>query len=57
MIEDVRLALLGRVPVDAIGGISTDAAGFGMGPLLDAAVVRSRIEAAVEGRPLEGGVG
>jgi 2-oxoglutarate ferredoxin oxidoreductase subunit alpha len=59
MIDDVRLALLGRLPIDPIGGISTDEAGFGMGPLLDAAVVRDRIEAAIaadiEGRPARGG--
>ncbi|MGI9592302.1 MAG: hypothetical protein ACR2P8_13095, partial [Myxococcota bacterium] len=43
MIDDVRLALEGAVPVEAIGGISTDPAGFGIGPLLDAEVVRGRI--------------
>ncbi|HIE60159.1 MAG TPA: hypothetical protein EYQ02_00220, partial [Microbacterium sp.] len=44
MIDDVRLSVLGRVPVVAIGGISTDAAGFGIGPLLDANVIRDRVE-------------
>jgi 2-oxoglutarate ferredoxin oxidoreductase subunit alpha len=50
MIDDVRLAVLGRTPVSAIGGISSDAAGFGIGPLLDAQNVRGRIETALAGR-------
>jgi 2-oxoglutarate ferredoxin oxidoreductase subunit alpha len=50
MIDDVRLAVLGRTPVCAIGGISSDAAGFGIGPLLDAENVRGRIESALAGR-------
>ena len=48
MIDDVRLALLGRAPVVAIGEISTDPAGFGIGPLLDPERVRRRIESALE---------
>ena len=48
MIDDVRLALLGRLPVVPVGGISTDTSGFGVGALLDAAVVRERIEGALE---------
>jgi len=48
MIDDVRLALEGAVPVEAIGGISTDPAGFGIGPLLDAEVVRGRIHSQLE---------
>jgi hypothetical protein len=51
MVDDVRLAILGAAPVVSIGGISTDAAGFGVGPLLDPEVVRDRIEAALAGRP------
>ena len=43
MIDDVRLAVLGAVAVEAIGGISTDGSGFGVGPLLDAEIVRDRI--------------
>jgi len=43
MIEDVRLGVLGRAPVVGIGGISTDGSGFGVGPLLDAEVIRERI--------------
>lgn len=50
MIDDVRLAVLGRAPVVAIGGISSDEAGFGIGPLLDPDEVRTRIGLAFEGR-------
>jgi 2-oxoglutarate ferredoxin oxidoreductase subunit alpha len=50
MIDDVRLSVLGRAPVVGIGGISSDAAGFGIGDLLDAENVRGRIESAVAGR-------
>jgi 2-oxoglutarate ferredoxin oxidoreductase subunit alpha len=53
MIDDVRLAVLGRAPVRFIGGISTDHSGFGVGALLDVDVIAGRIEAAVaeEGVP------
>jgi len=47
MIDDVRLAVLGRAPVTGIGGISTDHSGFGVGALLDVEVIAGRIEAAV----------
>jgi len=50
MIDDVRLALLGSRPVVAIGGISSDSAGFGIGPLLDSENVRERVETALAGR-------
>jgi 2-oxoglutarate ferredoxin oxidoreductase subunit alpha len=50
MIDDVRLALLSRVPVVPIGGISSDESGFGIGALLDVESVRGRILAAAEGR-------
>ena len=50
MIDDVRLAVLGRAPVVPIGGISSDEAGFGVGPLLDSDRIRGRIEAALAGR-------
>jgi hypothetical protein len=46
MIDDVRLALLGAVPVHAIGGISSDAHGFGIGGLYDPDEVRARIKCA-----------
>jgi 2-oxoglutarate ferredoxin oxidoreductase subunit alpha len=49
MIDDVRLGVLGRAPVVAIGGISTDHSGFGVGALLDTEVVSQRIESAIEG--------
>jgi 2-oxoglutarate ferredoxin oxidoreductase subunit alpha len=44
MIEDVELAVRGRVPVHAIGGISHDHSGFGVGPLLDVEHILKRIE-------------
>jgi 2-oxoglutarate ferredoxin oxidoreductase subunit alpha len=44
MIEDVQLAVLGRAPVHAIGGISHDHSGFGVGPLLDVGYILGRIE-------------
>jgi 2-oxoglutarate ferredoxin oxidoreductase subunit alpha len=46
MIEDVRLAVLGRAPVVPIGGISHDHSGFGVGPALRAEHVLARIEEA-----------
>lgn len=48
MIDDVRLAVLGRAPVEFIGGISTDGSGFGVGSLLDTEVVRARVEGLFE---------
>jgi 2-oxoglutarate ferredoxin oxidoreductase subunit alpha len=49
MVDDVRLAVLGRAPVDFIGEISTDPAGFGIGALLDPAAIRGRIETVLDG--------
>lgn len=49
MIDDVRLGVLGRAPVVGIGGISTDGSGFGVGPLLDADIVRERVLAVHRG--------
>jgi hypothetical protein len=43
MIEDVQLAVLGRVPVIPIGGISHDHSGFGVGPALTVEHILSRI--------------
>ena len=43
MIEDVQLAVLGRVPVHAIGGISHDRSGFGVGPALTVENILARI--------------
>jgi 2-oxoglutarate/2-oxoacid ferredoxin oxidoreductase subunit alpha len=48
MIDDVRLAVLGRAPVHFIGGLSLDSAGFGIAPDLDVGVIRSRLEAVLE---------
>lgn len=48
MIDDIRLAVLGRAPVVGIGGISTDHSGFGVGSLLDVELIRARIEAVLE---------
>lgn len=44
MIDDVRLAVLGRAPVRFIGGLSLDSSGFGIAPDLDVSVMRGRIE-------------
>jgi 2-oxoglutarate ferredoxin oxidoreductase subunit alpha len=44
MIDDVRLAVLGRAPVEFIGGLSLDSSGFGIAPDLDVQVLRARIE-------------
>jgi 2-oxoglutarate ferredoxin oxidoreductase subunit alpha len=48
MIDDVRLAVLGSAPVVAIGGISSDEAGFGIGPILNPDEVRRRITLALD---------
>ncbi len=50
MIDDVRLAVLGRAPVVPIGGISHDHSGFGVGPALEPARIVERIAAVWEGR-------
>ncbi len=44
MIDDVRLAVLGRAPVHFIGGLSLDSSGFGIAPDLSVPVLRRRIE-------------
>jgi len=44
MLDDVRLAVLGRVPVQFIGGLSLDTSGFGIAPDYDIAIFRERIE-------------
>ena len=43
MIEDVQLAVLGRAPIHAIGGISHDHSGFGVGPALTVENILARI--------------
>jgi len=50
MIDDVRLSILGELPVSPIGGISSDEAGFGIGPIFDTDEIRSRIQLGLEGR-------
>ncbi|HEU4429529.1 MAG TPA: hypothetical protein VFT98_12290 [Myxococcota bacterium] len=50
MIDDVRLAVLGNPRVVAIGGISTDPHGFGIGRFFDPEQVRARIEATLPER-------
>jgi 2-oxoglutarate ferredoxin oxidoreductase subunit alpha len=49
MVDDVRLAVLGRAPVHFIGGLSLDSSGFGIAPDLDVEVLRGRIEAVLAG--------
>jgi len=49
MIDDVRLGVMRDAPVVGIGGISTDGSGFGVGPLLDAEIIRERILAVHRG--------
>jgi 2-oxoglutarate ferredoxin oxidoreductase subunit alpha len=48
MVDDVRLSVLGAVPVEFIGGVSLDSSGFGIAPDLDVAVLRSRVLDVVE---------
>ncbi|MBI3784468.1 MAG: hypothetical protein HY270_13820 [Deltaproteobacteria bacterium] len=50
MIEDVQLSVLGRVPVVAIGGISHDHSGFGVGPLLNVEHILKRIGQVYSGK-------
>jgi len=44
MIEDVQLAVRGRAEVRAIGGISHDPSGFGVGPALDVREILQKID-------------
>jgi 2-oxoglutarate/2-oxoacid ferredoxin oxidoreductase subunit alpha len=48
MVDDVRLAMNGRIPVDFIGGLSLDSSGFGIAPDLDVARLRQRIAGLLE---------
>ena len=47
MIDDVRLALEGRVSVRFIGRLSLDHSGFGIAPDLEVTTMRKRIEEAM----------
>ena len=49
MIDDVRLAVNGAVPVHSIGGVSQDESGMRQGELLGVDIIRARILAAIEG--------
>jgi 2-oxoglutarate ferredoxin oxidoreductase subunit alpha len=51
MLDDVRLAVLGRAPVEFIGGLSMDSSGFGIAPDLDVPVIRQRIAALLDRVP------
>jgi 2-oxoglutarate ferredoxin oxidoreductase subunit alpha len=44
MVDDVRLAVAGRVPVEFIGRLSLDGSGFGIAPDLDSGYLRERIQ-------------
>jgi 2-oxoglutarate ferredoxin oxidoreductase subunit alpha len=48
MVDDVRLAILGRKPVDFIGGLSLDSSGFGIAPDFNVDVLRRKITAVLE---------
>ena len=49
MIDDVRLSLLGSVPVEFIGGLSIDSSAFGIGPDIEVNEIRRRILGLCEG--------
>ncbi len=48
MVDDVRLAVLGRLPVHFIGRLRMDASGFGMSSDLDTEILAARIRELVE---------
>jgi 2-oxoglutarate ferredoxin oxidoreductase subunit alpha len=48
MYDDVRLAVLGRCPVEFIGGMSFDHSGFGIAPDLGVELLRDRIRGALD---------
>jgi 2-oxoglutarate ferredoxin oxidoreductase subunit alpha len=52
MVDDVRIGAAGRVPVQFIGGVSTDHSGFGVGRILDVDIIRERLLALHEDREL-----
>lgn len=53
MIDDVKLNVPDKRRVTAIGGLSSDISGMNIGPLLDAPVIRARIEALMKGENLD----
>ncbi|MHB1583327.1 MAG: hypothetical protein ACYCU7_06040 [Acidimicrobiales bacterium] len=48
MLDDVRLAVLGRRPVRFIGGLSFDSSGFGIAPDLDVERLADRVRRALD---------
>ena len=48
MVDDVRLTVLGKVPVDFIGRISQDDSGFGMGKALEIPQLTQKIRETYE---------
>lgn len=48
MLDDVRLAVLGRCPVHFIGGLSFDSSGFGIAPDLDVERLSARVRRALD---------
>src|SRR4029077_21099351 len=52
MVDDVRIGVAGRVPVEFIGGVSTDHSGFGVGRILDVEVIGERLLALHQEREL-----
>jgi 2-oxoglutarate ferredoxin oxidoreductase subunit alpha len=50
LVDDVRIAVEGRCPIEFIGGVSTDHSGFGVGRILDVDEISRRILALHEGR-------
>ncbi len=50
MVDDVRLAVRGAVPVEFIGRLSLDGSGFGIAPDLDTDYVSRRIQEVFDGR-------
>jgi 2-oxoglutarate ferredoxin oxidoreductase subunit alpha len=57
MIDDVRLSVLGEAPVEFIGGLSIDSSGFGIGPDIDVAVIRRRIQGVLDRHGVRPGQG
>jgi len=49
MVDDVRLALEGAVPVQFIGRLSLDSSGFGIAPDLDGDHLRTRFLEVLDG--------
>jgi 2-oxoglutarate ferredoxin oxidoreductase subunit alpha len=54
MIDDVRLAVEGAVPVQFIGRLSLDGSGFGIAPDLDGDYLRDRLLDALNTEVLDG---